>query len=131
MSRNIIAGLRRLIPFLALTLGACSGGFGPFGSSDNQAASIDTTQNIYPAKYKEELLTILRARVEDLKFADAMVSKPALKSFGTVERYAVCLRIKNKPDTLAVFYNGVFGQITDASTEQCATAMYEPITSPK
>jgi len=112
----------RLAPLL-VALTACSG-LG-FGSKDE---AVDP--NLFPEKYKSDLLSYVRASPADmLNVRDASISAPALRQFGTENRYFVCLRTvgpEARRDKLVVFFGGRINQFIDATTEQCGTAAYQP-----
>ncbi len=90
--------------------------------------------NVYPANYKPEVLAYLRNYLNDLTgIREAGITVPAVRQFGSVERYAVCVRFSARTpgasatgrDYVAVFLAGKLDQMV-AAREQCANATYEP-----
>jgi hypothetical protein len=61
-------------------------------------------------------------------FFGAAISPPALKPFGTENRYVVCVRLAGvKPgEKMAIFFGGQLNQFVDAAPDVCKGAAYEP-----
>jgi len=91
--------------------------------------------NIFPDKYREEILAYQRSYLNDpTGIRSAAISQPALRKVGSVERYLVCVRFNAKApggsytgvrDHLAIFLAGKLDQM-GVSREHCKDAAYEP-----
>ena len=126
MARNA-AGVS-LLSVLMLALAACSSDY----------SKVETVNpNIYPAKYKQEIITTLRNDLSDpTHVRNGLISEPALVTVNKEPRYVVCVRfterdpstgIYGKPDTrIAYFYGGTLNQLVSAKEDQCASAAFKP-----
>ena len=122
---RIIAGFA-LVSLLAL--GACAG----------QPQSGEERNNIFPADYRTELTVFFKKNPEFGDVKDVLVSEPALKPVGSVNRYVVCVRFKGTPgnppviakDQIAIFFSGSVNQLIDAGREHCGAAAYTPLFTP-
>ena len=113
-------------------LGACSGGFGGFGSKHAPATVVNPDP--YPAAYRQQVATLLTMNLHDrADFRGALIAAPALKPVanGQSPHYVVCLQLTGHNDrrTKAVVYlEGKPNEFVDATPEQCAGAAYQPFT---
>ncbi len=80
--------------------------------------------NVYPASYRVDLVSAVRAYVSDpASVRDAWVAEPAIVQVGRQRRYAACVRFSARngdgryagQNALAVFSEGRFDQFIDAS----------------
>jgi len=99
-------------------------------------AAPKVEENILPTDYRDEILKQLRLHVDDpVGIRDAYIAEPALRPYGTVSRYVVCVRfdargkdgryVGNK-DMAAFYYAGRITRIADADRELCGNAAYQP-----
>jgi len=113
---------------LVLALAACS-------SDYNKAPSVNP--NIYPTKYKQEIVATLRNLLSDpTHVRNGLISDPQLMVTNKEQRYVVCMRFTERdpgtntygePDTrIAYFYAGTLNQLVKAKDGQCATAAFKP-----
>ncbi|MGB7256801.1 MAG: hypothetical protein ACRECC_14635 [Pseudolabrys sp.] len=110
---------------LGALLAACSTDKPPVG-----------VQNIFPAKYKDEiLLTFPRLVADPTNVRDAYVTDPILNEGGPVKVYYACVRgnarnfnheYTGSKDWVGYFYGGHLGQLVEAPPELCAKAAYKP-----
>ena len=113
----------------ALALGACAGQTRSDGEERN---------NLFPADYRSELTVFFKKNEEFGDIKNILVSEPALKPVGSVNRYVVCVRFKGTPgnppvitkDQIAIFFSGSVNQLIDAGREHCGTAAYAPLAAP-
>ena len=108
-SKAVLACVLMLL--LAGVAGCSDSGF--WGKSEK---AVDP--NAYPENYKKDVLTYVKTHPGELLNArEASISTPALKQFGTQNRYFACLRV-NGPDwrkeKMLVFYSGGINQLIDA-----------------
>lgn len=109
-----------------LTLAGCSS----FGSK--QQPQVTVNPNIYPAHYREQIVTLLTAQLTNpIEFRSALISQPALKPVtdGTEPHYVVCLQYPNRPEhqiKVVLFLEGAPTQYVDATPQQCGDATYGP-----
>jgi hypothetical protein len=126
MRRKVAGAL--LLGVLALALAACS--------SDSDKGP-DVNPNIYPAKYKQEIIATLSQLLSDpTHVRNGLISDPALMTINKEPRYVACVRFTERdpstglygePDTrIAYFYGGTLNQLVKAVDNQCATAAYKP-----
>lgn len=112
----------------ALALGACS-------SSSSPVA--EPNPNIFPAQYRNEIITTLVATLDDpTLIRQATITDPMLRQAGTDQRYAVCMRFDSRDaqrrylgltERIAYFYAGHLNQLVKTtSPEQCAGAVFKP-----
>jgi hypothetical protein len=74
----------------AIALGGCATEIGP--SSSELKARWDA-ENVYPQRYRQDLLAFLRTYLNDPSHVrDAAVSQPQLKFIGPGDRYVACVR---------------------------------------
>ena len=117
-----------LLSVAVLALAACS--------SDSDKGPI-VNPNIYPAKYKQEIIATLTHLLSDpTHVRNGLISDPALVPVNKEPRYVVCVRFTERdpstglygePDTrIAYFYAGTLNQFVKATDNQCATAAYKP-----
>ena len=125
MARNGLGA--GVIAALALALAACS--------SNSKVVTVNP--NIYPAKYKQEIIATLRSVLNDpTHVRNALISDPALTPVGNEQRYAACVRLTERdpytqqyagPKTrIAYFFGGSLNQFVTATDDQCAKAAYKP-----
>jgi hypothetical protein len=117
-----------LLSALVLTLAACS----------SDASKVETVNpNIYPTKYKQQIIATLRNLIDDpIHVRNGSISDPLLMPVGNDQRYAVCMRFTERdaqtgqydtPDTrIAYFFGGDLNQLVKATDDQCAKAAYKP-----
>jgi hypothetical protein len=126
MGRNLV-----WVGVLGLTLAACAGGEPVFSGRETTGGQ---SVNIPPENYKGEVLAYLRNYLNDLSgIRNAGISVPAVRSIGTLERYASCVRFSARTpgaspsgrEYLVVFLAGKLDQMTP-TTEQCKDAAYQP-----
>ena len=115
-------GLSALGAALLLTLGGCS--------SFNPPPATAVDPNIYPANYKSALMTMLQTNPFGMVGAvSAQLSAPALRPFGSDNRYVACLNATG-PDwhkeKMVVFFAGEINQFVDATDEACKGAALAP-----
>jgi hypothetical protein len=117
-----------LLSVLMLAVAACS-------SDHNKAPPVDP--NLYPAKYKQEIVATLSHILSDpTHVRNGLISDPALTLVDKEQRYTACVRFTERnpvtkqygePDTrIAYFYGGTLNQLVGAKDDQCATAAYKP-----
>ncbi len=133
MSSFAVAAMKKSVTLMILvgTVGGC-GGSGYWMSAGPKPIEPDA---VYPANYKSELLDFMRTFLADpTNVRDALISEPALTSFGTQNHYFVCIRYNARVDgkylgmtnKLATYYGGKINQFIDATTDQCGNAAYQP-----
>ena len=115
-------GLAALGAALLLALGGCSS----FSTPPPTAAD----PNVYPANYKAALMTMLQTNPFGMVGAvSAQLSAPALRPFGSDNRYVACLNAAG-PDwhkeKMVVFFAGEINQFVDATEEACKGAALAP-----
>jgi len=117
-----------LLSVAMLALAACS-------SDSGNGPTVNP--NIYPAKYKQEIVATLSPLLSDpTHVRNGMISDPALMTVNKEPRYVVCVRfterdpstgVYGEPDTrIAYFYAGALNQLVKAKDDQCAAAAYKP-----
>jgi hypothetical protein len=123
-------GLRLcVVATVALVLAGC-------GSTEYLGKPKEVDPNIFPAKYKEEIvLNLKQALIDPTNVKEAFISEPVLSSDTKDPRYTVCIRSNSRgyqreylgpKDRIAYFYGGTLNQLIDAKPEQCAKANYKP-----
>jgi hypothetical protein len=110
---------------LAIALGACA---------ERGASKVE--ENILPTDYRPDILTEMRRHVDDPEgIRDAYIAEPALRPYGTVSRYVVCIRFNARnndgryvgsKDMAAFYYAGRMTRILDSDRELCGSAAYQP-----
>ena len=115
-----------LLSALAVSLLACS--------SDKKQA--EENPNIFPADYKNEILTTLTSSLDDpTNIRSAYITDPFIRPAGKEERYVVCVRSDSRnvarhytgiTDRIGYLYNGHLNQLVDATKEQCGNIAYKP-----
>jgi len=117
-----------LLSVLMLAVAACS-------SDSSKGPAVDP--NLYPAKYKQQIITTLRNLLTDpTHVRNGLISDPALTSVNKEPRYVVCVRYTERdlqtkqygePETrIAYFYAGDLNQLVRAKDDQCVNAAYKP-----
>ncbi len=115
-----------LLSAFAMALAACSSANPP-----------EVDPNIYPTKYKDEILYTITPVFDDpTNVRDAYVTDPVLRPIGKDQRYTVCVRSNSRSlatrqymgikDRIAFFYGGHLNQLVEATKEQCGNAAYKP-----
>jgi hypothetical protein len=111
-----------------LALAACS----------SSSKTEDVEPNIFPAKYKDEVIATLTPVLSDpTNLRDTFISEPALTAIsgGKEQRYTVCVRYNQRDpsrrymgvtDRIGYFYGGHLNQLIEATKEQCGNAAYRP-----
>ena len=112
-----------------LLLAGCAGG------RDGPETQGGAGVNVFPEKYREEILAYQRSYLNDpTGIRSAAISQPALRKVGSVERYVVCVRFNAKAPSggyagvrehLAIFLAGKLDQM-GPTREECKDAAYEP-----
>jgi hypothetical protein len=75
----------------AAALGGCA--TTEVGPSPSELKARWEAENVYPARYREDLIAFLRTYLNDpSRIRDAAVSQPQLKYIGPGERYVACVR---------------------------------------
>jgi hypothetical protein len=97
---------------------------------------IKAEPNVMPANYRAEIIAFLRTYLNDpTRIRTATISEPALRSAGSEERYAVCLRFNARKsggeyegvkERIVFFLAGKLDTMAEARREQCAGAVYQP-----
>ena len=92
--------------------------------------------NVFPAKYKEEILLTLTTMLDDpTNVRSAYISEPVISTVGKDGRYVACVRSDSRnaykeytgtKDRIGYFYEGHLNQLVDATKEQCGNAAYKP-----
>jgi hypothetical protein len=122
--------MRRLmlgsLTIAAMALGACSSS--PSGPGPDP--------NIFPAQYRDEIMTTLTASLGDPSgIRQAGITEPMLRQAGREQRYVVCMRFDSRDtnrqytgmqERIAYFYAGHLNQLVKATADQCAGAPYKP-----
>lgn len=103
-------------------------------SSSNPNAEPDP--NILPKDYKLELMNEMQRALEDpTNVRDAAITEPFLTQASREQRYAVCVRSNSRninrdytgvKERIGYFYAGHLNQLIEATSEQCAKAVYKP-----
>jgi hypothetical protein len=105
-----------IIAGLAAALAGCA--------SERMRQEREAEINVYPARYRADLVAAMRAYVSDpANVRDAWVAEPAIAQVGQRRRYAACLRFSTRNsdgqyasrNALAVFSEGRFDQFIEAS----------------
>ena len=106
------------------------------GSSEYLGKPKEVDPNIFPAKYKDEIVFNLKnSLIDPTNVKDAFISEPVLAPGSKDQRYTVCIRSNSRgyqreylgsKDRIAYFYGGHLNQLIDAKPEQCANANYKP-----
>jgi hypothetical protein len=122
--------MRRLmlgsLTIAAMALGACSSS--PSGPGPDP--------NIFPAQYRDEIMTTLTASLGDPSgIRQAGITEPMLRQAGREQRYVVCMRFDSRDinrqytgvqERIAYFYAGHLNQLVKATADQCTGAPYKP-----
>lgn len=106
------------------------------GCAQTQRSADDSDINVYPTRYKSEILAAMHAYLNDpTGIREPGVSEPMLKSVGNGTRYLVCVRFNGRQrgneyagvkEIGAVFVAGRFDRFAEAVREQCTGAAYAP-----
>ena len=104
----------------AAALGGCATEVGP--SASELKARWDA-ENVYPARYQQDLIAFLRTYLNDpSRIRDAAVSQPQLKYIGPGDRYVACVRYNARnsdgkymgsKDGAAVYVSGKLDRFLD------------------
>ena len=115
----------------AIALAGCSSGLS-FGGPKKKQPDVEVDSNIYPANYRTQIVTMLRAILSERSdFIGTLIAAPALKPVAnsSYPHYVVCLQF-NRPDgpktKVVIYLGGEPQQYIDATPEQCAGAAYQP-----
>lgn len=117
-----------LLSVLMLAVAACS-------SDSDKAPAVDP--NLYPTKYKQQIVTTLRNLLSDpTHVRNGLISDPVLTRVNQDQRYTACVRFTERdfqtgqygePETrIAYFYGGELNQLVKAKDDQCVNAAYKP-----
>jgi len=117
-----------LLLVLMLAMAACS-------SDSSNAPAVNP--NIYPARYKQQIIATLRTVLSDpTHVRNGSISDPVLTPTSNDQRYTVCVRYTERdfrtgqygePETrIAYFYGGDINQLVKARDDQCVNAAYKP-----
>jgi hypothetical protein len=112
--------------FLLIQLAAAAAGCSEFGFGRDKVVD----PNVFPENYKKDILAYVEAHPAELVDArDAAISAPALRQFGTENRYFLCLRA-DAPDwhkeKVVIFFAGRMNQFVNAESNQCNAVQYQP-----
>ena len=120
----------------AAALGACATEVGP--SAAELKARWDA-ENVYPQKYRQDLLALLRTYLNDpAQIRGASVSQPQLKFIGPGDRYVACVRYnardtqgkyQGSKDGAAIYVAGKLDRFLDTPKdvrEVCKDAVFTP-----
>ena len=120
----------------AAALAACTTDIGP--SASELKARWDA-ENVYPQRYRQDLLAFLRTYLNDpSQVRGAAVSQPQLKYVGPGDRYVACVRYNSRntdgkylgsKDGAAVFVAGKLDRFLDTPRdvrELCKEVAYAP-----
>jgi hypothetical protein len=118
------------LALLLVTLAGCTS----FGLGKSEEPPVEP--NVFPADYKPALLKFLQTYLADpTQIHDAYIAEPALKPFGSENRYVVCVRYNARDgtgkylgsqDKAGTYYGGKMNQFVDATRELCGAAAYQP-----
>jgi hypothetical protein len=126
MRRNLV-----WLGMLGVALVGCAGGEPVFSGRETTGGQ---SVNIPPENYKAEVMAYLRNYLNDLSgIRNAGISQPAMRSVGSVERYASCVRFSARTpgaspsgrEYLVIFLAGKLDQMAP-TTESCKDAAYQP-----
>ena len=126
MLRNAVGA--SLLSVLMLAVAACS-------SNSDKAPAVNP--NLYPAKYKQQIVATLRRILSDpTHVRNGLISDPVLTQVNSDQRYTACVRYTERdfqtrqygePETrVAYFYGGDLNQLVKAKDDQCVNAAYKP-----
>lgn len=120
----------------AAALGGCATEVGP--SASELKARWDA-ENVYPQRYRQDLLALLRTYLNDpAQIRGASVSQPQLKFIGPGDRYVVCVRYnardtqgkyQGSKDGAAIYVGGKLDRFLDMPKdvrELCKEAAFTP-----
>src|SRR5215831_10329099 len=109
----------------AAALGGCA--TTEVGPSPSELKARWEAENVYPARYREDLIAFLRTYLNDpSRIRDAAVSQPQLKYIGPGERYVACVRYNARnsdgkymgtKDGAAVYVAGKLDRFVDSPRE--------------
>jgi hypothetical protein len=118
--------------WIGLLLAGCATGERDYSGPETAGG---TTVNLFPEKYRAEILAYQRSYLNDpTGVRAAAISHPALRKVSSVERYVVCVRFNAKSPSggylgvrehVAIFLAGKLEQM-GPTREQCKDATYEP-----
>ena len=123
---------------LLLALLAVCGCSSDLGSSQGELRAQWEAMNVYPQKYKQDLLAFLRPYLNDPSHIRAAgVSQPQFKTIGPGRRYVACVRYNARnsdgkyagsTDGAAVYVSGKLDSFLDGTRAQpyCKDAAYAP-----
>jgi len=137
MVGNAMRPLTLVVVFAAAAaLGACATEVGP--SAAELKARWDA-ENVYPQKYRQDLLALLRTYLNDpAQIRGASVSQPQLKFIGPGDRYVACVRYnardtqgkyQGSKDGAAIYVAGKLDRFLDTPKdvrEVCKDAVFTP-----
>ncbi len=120
----------------AAALGGCATEIGP--SASELKARWDA-ENVYPQRYRQDLLALLRTYLNDpAQIRGAAVSQPQLKFIGPGDRYVACVRYtardtqgkyQGSKDGAAIYVAGKLDRFLDMPKdvrELCKEAAFTP-----
>lgn len=120
----------------AAALGGCATEIGP--SASELKARWDA-ENVYPQRYRQDLLALLRTYLNDpAQIRGAAVSQPQLKFIGPGDRYVACVRYtardtqgkyQGSKDSAAIYVAGKLDRFLDMPKdvrELCKEAAFTP-----
>jgi hypothetical protein len=106
------------------------------GCAQAQRSADDSDINVYPTRYKSEILAAMHAYLNDpTGIREPGASEPMLKSVGNGTRYVVCVRFNGRQrgteyagvkEIGAIFVAGRFDRFAETLREQCTGAAYAP-----
>ena len=120
----------------ALALALICAGCSKYSEGTYTQATVTGEANILPTNYRADAIAFLRTWLNDTSnVRDAVISEPALKQAGRVERYIVCVRFNAKnslgqyegtKERMIVFLAGKLDTMVDVRRDECAGARYQP-----
>lgn len=120
-----------------LTLGSLVIAAAALGACSSTSSSPDVNPNIFPAQYRQEIMTTLTTELDDpTAIHQASITDPTLRPAGQEQRYIVCMRFDSRDqqrhytgltERIAYFYAGHLNQLVKTtSPEQCSGTVYKP-----
>ena len=132
MSCNLATRVRAaLLAGIAAALAGCT-------STDNLSYTSDRdgTEQVYPANYRPELLSLLKTYLNDPRgVREATISEPVQRKVGGRQRYVACLRFNAREsdggyrgvkERGALFVDGRLDRLIEKPEDLCAGATYAP-----
>jgi hypothetical protein len=134
--RNACRDAFRVLPMVlvALALGGCSGSAPTLGFGKS-APPPPTDPNIFPAKYRTEVVDFMRTWLNNpSKVKDAFISEPVLRPVAGTPHYIACVRYtprgtdnryEGPQQRVAIFLGGRLNQFIADDPQVCAELSYQ------